>query len=165
MVAMTTYTVTAERSGKWWVLQADDVPGAITQVARLDQADQIKEAIAWVADVPESEVEIEVAVTLPEGVQVHLDRAAELREEARRANAESAEESREVARTLHEDLGLTVRDIGAVLEVSHQRAHQLVQEARPKVTESNAGELKTKRATAGTVVRPKVIRKRATRSK
>ena len=123
---MSTYAVTAERSGKWWVLQADEVPGAISQVSRLDQADEIKEAIAWVADVPESEIEIEVVVSLPEYVQTHIERAAAFREAARVANAESAEESREVARALHEDLRLTLRDIGSVLEVSHQRAHQLV---------------------------------------
>lgn len=128
---MTTYTVTAERSGKWWVLQAVEVPGAISQVARLDQADEIKEAIAWVADVPQEDVEIRLAISLPDAIREHLEHVDELRESARRANAAAAEESREVARALHEDLGLTMRDVGSVLEVSHQRAHQLVKEARP----------------------------------
>ncbi|WP_283818580.1 hypothetical protein [Jatrophihabitans telluris] len=35
-----------------------EVPGAITEVTRLDQADQIKEAIAWVAGVPKDSVDI-----------------------------------------------------------------------------------------------------------
>lgn len=54
------YTVTAQRSGRWWALQCVEVPEALSQVARLDQADQIREAIAWVADVPIDSVEIDV---------------------------------------------------------------------------------------------------------
>jgi len=127
---MTRYEVTAERSGKWWVLQAVDVPGAISQVARLDQADMIKEAIAYVADVAEDDVEIDVRVILPDEVQQRMARVAALRNEAQHANAEAAEEARVVARELHDELGLTLRDIGAVLDVSHQRAHQLVSAGR-----------------------------------
>lgn len=55
---MSKYTVTAERSGQWWVLQAVEAPGAISQVARLDQADQIKEAIAFVTRESEEDIEI-----------------------------------------------------------------------------------------------------------
>ena len=59
---VTTYTVTAERSGRWWALQCVEVPGAISQVTRLDQADVIKEAIAWVADVHEDSIEINLVL-------------------------------------------------------------------------------------------------------
>lgn len=123
---MTMYTVTAERSGKWWVLQCVEVPGAISQVARLDQADQIKEAIAFVAGVPEADVEITVKPVLPELARKHIERARRLRVQAVRANSESAEETRIAAKVLHEDLALTLRDVGVVMEVSYQRAHQLV---------------------------------------
>jgi predicted RNase H-like HicB family nuclease len=58
---MTRYTVTAERSGQWWALQCVEVPGAVSQVRRLDQAeDMMREAIAWVAGVPEDSIEIDV---------------------------------------------------------------------------------------------------------
>ncbi len=55
--------MTAERAGEGWVLQAVEAPGAISQVARLDQADQIKEAIAFVTGEPEESVEIQLRVT------------------------------------------------------------------------------------------------------
>jgi hypothetical protein len=125
MVAVTRYTVTAERSGRWWSLQCVEVPGALSQVSRLDQADQIQEAIAFVAGVPADSVEIDLRVELPESVQAHLAAAAHLRQEADSARSEAAAEVRRAARELA-DGGFSLRDIGTMLEVSHQRAHQLV---------------------------------------
>jgi hypothetical protein len=122
---MTRYTVTAERSGRWWALQCTEVPGALSQVARLDQADQMKEAIAFVAGVDEASVDIDLVVTLPTDAREHLARARALRDEAAEANTRSAEESRAAAKAL-KDAGLTTRDIGSVMGVSHQRAHQLI---------------------------------------
>jgi hypothetical protein len=125
MVAVTQYTVTAERSGRWWSLQCVEVPGALSQVARLDQADQIREAIAFVAGVATESVEIQLRVDLPESVQAHLAAAARLRGEADAARSESAAEVRRAARELA-SRGISLRDIGTMLDVSHQRAHQLV---------------------------------------
>ena len=59
---MTEYEVTAEQSGKWWILQAVEAPGAISQVASLDQADDIKEAIAFVTGQPKGSIEIRLRV-------------------------------------------------------------------------------------------------------
>lgn len=122
---MTTYTATATRSGTWWVVQSDQFPGAISQVARLAQAAQVhREAIAFVAGVGEDELEVEVRPVLPDDVEDHLVHAAELRDAAAQANAGAANEVRTAARALR-DAGLTMRDIGTVLGVSYQRAHQL----------------------------------------
>jgi hypothetical protein len=125
---MTTYRVTAERTKKWWVLQAVDAPGAISQVARLDQADQIKEAIAFVTGEPEETIEIEIEPVLPEALSNELDAINKLSEESRAANTAAAERSRDVARALHVYLDLSLRDVGNVLDISHQRAHQLATE-------------------------------------
>ncbi|WP_158370866.1 hypothetical protein [Cellulosimicrobium cellulans] len=123
---MTRYTVTAERGRRWWVLQCVEHPGAISEVARLDQArDAMREVIAFVAQVDPVEVEIDLRPTVPDEVGAHVRTAARLREEAHRANREAAAESRAAARVLRE-AGLSVRDVGTVLGVSHQRAHQLL---------------------------------------
>jgi hypothetical protein len=123
---MSRYTVTAERSGRWWALQCVEVPGALSQVARLDQADQIRESIAFVAGVPENDVEIDLKVSVPAAAQSHIDAAEHLRRDAQHANARAAAESRAAALTLHRDAGLTLRDVGHILGVSYQRAHQLL---------------------------------------
>jgi len=123
---MTRYTVTAERGRRWWLLQCVEVPGALSEVARLDQADDaMREAIAFVAQVEPSEVEIVLQPVVPPTVDEHVELAARYREQAQRANSAAARESRAAARALRE-AGLSVRDVGTVLGVSHQRAHQLL---------------------------------------
>lgn len=58
---MQRFTATARRDGRWWVVQCDQLPGALSQVARLEQAEVVhREAIAFVADVDESGVEVAV---------------------------------------------------------------------------------------------------------
>lgn len=70
------FTVTVERGhGDWWVLEVPDV-GAVSQVRRLDQVeDEMREAIAHLAGLPESESEVEVDVraTLPEDYVEHVE--------------------------------------------------------------------------------------------
>jgi hypothetical protein len=123
---MTRYTVTAERGRRWWSLQCVEHPGAISEVARLDQAPEaMREAIAFVAQVDPSTVEVDLRPAIPDEVGSHVQAAARYREQAQLANREAARESRAAARVLR-DAGLSVRDVGTVLGVSHQRAHQLL---------------------------------------
>lgn len=123
-------TVDARREGRWWVLQCREVPGAISQVARLDQAaGTIREAVAWVARVNEVDVEVTVVPHLPSSVDEHVRESQRLREAAAEANKRSALEMRAAALDLAQ-AGLSVRDVGQVLNVSYQRAQQLLTEAR-----------------------------------
>lgn len=122
---MKTYTVHAERSGKWWVLQAQEAPGAISQVARLDQAEQIIEAISFVTGEAEENIDINVIPTIPSSAEQHIVEAKRLRELAAQANTESAQEARAAARALRQ-ANFTLRDIGNIMSISHQRAQQLV---------------------------------------
>jgi len=123
---MSEYTVTAERGGKWWVLQAVEAPGAISQVTRLDKAEEIIEAIAFVTGEPVDTISIRVVPAIPPAAQAALDEADRLRESSRRAQHAAAEETRRAARMLRDDLHLTVREVGSMLGVSYQRAHQLL---------------------------------------
>ena len=122
---MTIYTVRAERAGRWWSLQCEEVPGAISQVSRLDQADQIREAIAFVAQVPESEVEIRVVPVMDAATAKQLLIAKVAREAYEEALATMSRESRTAAKELAA-AGLSLRDVGSVMGVSFQRAQQLV---------------------------------------
>lgn len=140
---MTKYTVTAERTAKWWVLQAEEAPGAISQVARLDQAEQIKEAIAFVTGEPEDTIEIDLRPVLPEAVERARLLASQYRELAAQSNAAAATLSRQAAQEMA-SAGLTVRDIGVVLGVSHQRAQQLATEQVVAGTVEAVGEVISK---------------------
>jgi hypothetical protein len=120
------YTATARRDGPWWVVQCDQLPAAISQVRRLDQAPDIhREAIAFVAGIPADQVEVDVVADVPTAVTDTLRRVATLRAEVTAAEVEARSLWTAAARELHA-AGLTVRDVGTVLGVSYQRAHQLV---------------------------------------
>ena len=122
----TTLQATARKDGRWWTVQCVEYPGAISQVARLDQAvEHITEAVAFVAELDPAAFTVEVHPVLSDEILQELATFRRLRDEARAADAQARELVRAAARAMRQE-GLTVRDIGAVLDVSYQRAHQLV---------------------------------------
>lgn len=120
-----TFTVTAERGrGPWWVTECAEV-GAVSQVRRLDQAaDDIREAIAYLSGLPEDSFGIEVAPVLPAAFWEAMRGAEDQRTAAAAANRAAAELNQRAARVLRDE-GLTLRDVGHLMGVSHQRAAQL----------------------------------------
>ncbi|MDR0783331.1 MAG: hypothetical protein LBE83_06190 [Propionibacteriaceae bacterium] len=123
---MTTYQVTATRRGRVWDLRCPELPTMWSEATRLDQVeDTVREAIAFVAAIPEDSFAIEVCPVLPEAYSLEEARAKRAREAASLANTQAAQHSRAAAHALA-DAGLAVRDIGRIMGVSHQRAHQLI---------------------------------------
>ncbi len=58
----------ATRDGRWWVLEAVGVPGAVSQVASLSQAETwIKDAIALALEVPEGSFDVLIEPELAAG--------------------------------------------------------------------------------------------------
>jgi hypothetical protein len=122
---MTTYSARAVRDGAFWFVTIDGVRGA-TQARTIAEIEPMsRDYIAIIEGIPASSVAVEVEVELPESAQAHLDSMKRLRAEAADAQAQAAAESRAAAHAL-KDEGLTVREIGALLGISHQRAHQLI---------------------------------------
>jgi hypothetical protein len=120
------YTVRARRIAHWWALDVEGVRGAHTQVRRIDQAEDVaREAIAGVLDIPPDSFAIVVAPEVPAPARTVVDKATKARSEAARAQDAAAQLTRDAARRLVQE-GLTVRDAGALLGVSHQRIAQLV---------------------------------------
>jgi hypothetical protein len=70
---MTVYTVRAEREGKWWGLQCVEVPSALSQSRDLAGAQVIREAIAFIEEIPEYTVAINLDVVLPSDMKSTLD--------------------------------------------------------------------------------------------
>jgi predicted RNase H-like HicB family nuclease len=125
---MSTYTARAERDeGGWWAVSVPELPGVFTQARRLGQVEElVRDAIALWLESPIDGFEVHVEASIPD-----LDEQIELVAKARRRAEELREEAGLRSRRVAAELagrGLTVRDIGQVLGVSHQRAAQLLEQ-------------------------------------
>ena len=124
---MNTYEAHVTRDGKWWMIYVPAVDG-LTQARRISDVTRMaKELIAVTLDVPLSTVDVHVASLVVDGVDV-LERARQVRaarEQAAKLESEAVDGAAALAHELADE-GVPVRDIGEVLGVSYQRAHQLV---------------------------------------
>lgn len=128
-IQMDKFEVEIYRDGKWWMA---NIPALdlLTQARRLSAIeDAARDAIAVTLDVPNSAFDMNVKL-LPIGeldvdaIRCEIDRAhAEAEALEREASTKSKELTRNLARA-----GVPVRDIGTIIGLSHQRAHQLVHE-------------------------------------
>lgn len=125
---MTEYQAFVSREGKWWMIHVPGIDG-LTQARRLSEAGLMaKEFVAVTLGIPVESVSISVRVVEVEGVANVGDRINAIIADraksdglARKASAEAVALARDLAG--HD---VPVRDIGEVLGVSHQRAHQLI---------------------------------------
>jgi len=125
LVEVTMYHAEASRDGKSWLVFVPEVDRH-TQARNLAEVELIaRDLVAVMLEVPPDSFELDVSIELPLDVRQHLQRSKQLRDESDRAKHDAAVEVRLAAKGLR-DQGLTVRDIGRTLEVSYQRAHQLV---------------------------------------
>ena len=122
---MKTYTAVCVRSGKWWAISIPEIKGAYSQARRLDQcADVARSLVVDVLEVPADSFEIDLRPVAPSEL-VQLIEGAEA---SKRLAAEAATNAHEaVSDVVHKALesGLSMRDVGVLLGVSHQRVHQL----------------------------------------
>jgi hypothetical protein len=125
---MKNYTATVSREGRWWMIRVDGIDG-LTQARRLVEAELMaREFVAVALDLELSDVAVEVHLDTVGSVEGVSDRVHRIAEERRQAAELEAEASREAA-VLAKDLvaaDVALRDVGTILGVSHQRAHQLV---------------------------------------
>lgn len=127
---MMEFTSTARKDGRWWVVQCDQVPGALSQVTRLeDAADHQREAISMVMDIDESEINVSLIFGIEGRVRDLLDAAVAKRDEAERLAGAASAEIALAVRTLSDDQ-VSMRDIGTIIGVSHQRVGQILTAAR-----------------------------------
>lgn len=126
---MSEYTASVRREGKWWMVDVPAISGT-TQARRLSEAELMaRELIAVTLDVPVDGVSVVVTIEAIDGLDDLADRIADIasrREQAASLDRQATREAAELAKALA-DLDIPLRDVGTVLGVSHQRAHQLVQ--------------------------------------
>lgn len=124
---MNSYEVRARRDGKWWMVEIPALNG-LTQARRFNEVERMaRDFIAVTQDVPIESVAVDISVAKIAGINVE-QRLAKIRKNRRAASeleqaalAETEQLAKELA--AHD---LTVREIGEVLDISFQRAHQLI---------------------------------------
>lgn len=119
------YLVTAKRWEHGWELHIADV--GVTQCTRLTGAEKMaKEYLALEFDKDPEDFDVDVQVDL--GTEIN-DQVCDARFkviEAAQLQADAAQFSRDVARRLHDDCRLSGAEVAQVLNVSPQRASQLL---------------------------------------
>jgi hypothetical protein len=124
-VTTVTYHAVVNRSSKFWAVYVPEID-RWTQARHLRELDAMTEDLIEVMTGAQAgSFTVDYDIQLPESVQQHLAQAERLRSESANAQAEAAAQVRAAARELH-DNGLPLRDVGRILGVSYQRAHQLV---------------------------------------
>jgi tetratricopeptide (TPR) repeat protein len=129
MVAkVTTLHVSAEHTPRgWWVLQGVEY-GAVSQVRRLaDAATEIREALAYLSGLAEDAFDIEVTYTPPPDYLEAQQKYEQALKQVDDAKAAAHHHNRAAAKTLS-NIGMTTRDIGTIMGISHQRAAQLIKD-------------------------------------
>jgi hypothetical protein len=122
-----TYVAHVTREGKWWMVAIPEIDG-LTQARRLSEAELMaREYIALSQNVALDGVRVDTVLDAVGAINV-VDTLAEIRKgraQAAALEAESRRQTEQLARQLAE-AHVPVRDIGTMMGVSFQRAHQLV---------------------------------------
>ncbi|MUK01626.1 hypothetical protein GM708_06605 [Vibrio cholerae] len=126
--AMKTFDAIARREGKWWVIEIPKL-GQTTQARTVAEIKEMATDLAAVMqDVDRSEVRVNITVNTPELPETTWQEAREKTLQAQQLTREAAAASREVVSSLRAS-GYTLRDIAAILGMSHQRVSQLAAES------------------------------------
>lgn len=131
MVAMNRmrYEVLASRDGDSWLLRVPAVDRS-TQALRLDQAEEMaRDLIAIMTNRPSDSFDVEITTRLDPELSDLLSQVARAKSEAKERQEEASRLQRRAVRALTES-GLTVRDTGRLLGLTHQRVAQLRAEQR-----------------------------------
>ena len=123
---MTTYTARLEQEddGRWSV-ELEEEPRVHTWGKTVDQAlTRMKEAAAMWFDTDDSAIDLVPRPVLPKA-------AGRTVEQARAADRVAIEQTRKAAVTLT-GRGISMRDVAAILGISHQRVHQLLTTQPPR---------------------------------
>lgn len=124
-----TYTARLEREadGRWSVELAEE-PRVHTWGKTVDQAlTRMREAAAMWFETDEESISLIPAPVLPKTILRTIEQAGQARKQARTADRLAVEKTKQAAVELTRR-GISLRDVAAILGISHQRVHQLLAE-------------------------------------
>lgn len=125
---MRTFDALVTREGKWWMIGLPQIDG-LTQARRLSEAELMaREFVASSLDLPLSDVAVRIELDVVGDVRGISETVASIRKERSEAQALESDAARS-ATLLAKQLvaeNVPLRDVGTVLGISYQRAHQLV---------------------------------------
>ncbi|WP_227979957.1 hypothetical protein [Nocardia spumae] len=124
---MSTYTARVTRDEDAWMIQVPEV-NRVTSALNLRQVEEMaRDLIAIMTDTePDS---FDLVIEWPPEISSWLDVFRAATADAERA-AQVAVQARQSAAAALQAMGATVRDIGALMEVSFQRAQQILEASR-----------------------------------
>ena len=121
-----TYTIKATPVAHGgWTLVVDGV--GVSFVRRLDQAeDEMRSAVMDLTGQAADQIEMRVEPELPADLVDQINQVGALHADAERLAEQARAGRRALARDLHERWKLPVRDVGEIMNLSHQRVSQLL---------------------------------------
>ncbi len=125
---MARYTVDYERDeAGWWIARVPGVAGVHSNGRTIAEARRrVREALGLaIGDAAADAAELADHVKLPRDLSAELNEYRRARKSAESAQQRVVGVSQDLARKLTRKLGLSVRDIGELLDLSHQRVQQL----------------------------------------
>jgi hypothetical protein len=124
------YGLVVEREPGWWIVRIPELD-LTTQARRLGDVDKnAREAIAALLEFGTASFDLEQDVRPPVAVAQELDEARALLDRGAILREEGADRIGQAVEKLIKDFGLTMREAGTLLDLSHQRIAQLVARAR-----------------------------------
>ena len=115
-----------ERKAGLWEVRVPQLGDLVFSSRRLDSAaEQIKDLVHENHGVERCDVIVKIETSLP-GIVFDLEAAQEKMIESRRLQEEASKEIREIVARLRTE-GLSMRDIGVLLQISPQRVAQLTE--------------------------------------
>jgi predicted RNase H-like HicB family nuclease len=128
LAAVSTFTAEIHRETKYWVAHVPELDRT-TQGRTMSEVEyMVRDLVRLFTDEDHTKVDIVIRMEDPR-LQEELEAALAARREAAVAVARATERSQRAAAGLRA-AGATVRDIGALLGVTFQRAHQLISAGR-----------------------------------
>ena len=130
---MARYEVSYARDeGGWWIARVRGVSGVHSNGRTIAEARRrVREALALaVGDTAAEKADLVDDVQIPASLRSRITSYRRVRAAEQKARNEALDVARILAPALVRNLGLSVRDVGELLGLSHQRVHQLARQRR-----------------------------------